>query len=97
MSTLWHIKNWLRVGKNISWKLNFHTLFGFLYLYWTNNFFYRESLRKHEIVLSYIKKELYYVVNEYQKINEIDGEVVPPSKYIWLLWWQGEDNMSPLV
>ena len=97
MSTLWHIKNWLRVGKNISWKLNFHTLFGFLYLYWPNNFFYRESLRKHEIVLSYIKKELYYVINEYQKINEIDGSVVSPSRNIWLLWWQGEANMPPLV
>ena len=97
MGASWHIRNWFRVGHNISWKLNFHTLFGFLYLYWPNNFFYEESLKKHDIVLSYLNKELDSIIKKYEFKPEIDGNNLNPSRNIWLLWWQGEGNMPPLI
>ena len=93
----WHIRNWFRVGHNISWKLTFHTLLGFLYLYWPKEIFYKESLKKHELILSYIKNELSGVIEDYKNKPEINGENVSPSKNIWLLWWQGENSMPPLV
>ena len=97
MSVSWHIKNWFRVGHNISWKLNFHTLFGFLYLYCPNNFFYKESLRKHDIVISYLNKDLEPLIKKYEIKKEIEGNKVNPSRNIWLLWWQGEENMPQIV
>ena len=97
MSSFWHVKNWFRVGMNLSWKLNFHTLFGFLYLYWPNSFFYNQSLKKHDFVLSYIQNELGNIIKAYKTKNEINGESIPASRNIWLLWWQGEDKMPPLV
>ena len=95
MSNLWHIKNWFRVGHNISWKLNFHTLFGFLYLSWPNEFFYRQSLKKHEFVLNYLKKECKSIISQYKNIAENHDST--ESYRIWILWWQGEENAPDLV
>ena len=95
MSNLWHVKNWFRVGHNISWSLNFHTLFGFLYLSHPNEFYYKESLKKHEFVIKYLKRELGSVIEKYRSVRE--EENVPESKRIWILWWQGEDSAPELV
>lgn len=98
MGNMWHVKNWFRVGKNISWKLNFHTLFGFLYLSKPSEFFYREAERKHKFVLEYLKKELGYVIEEYKSIPEINPNIAENSEHIiWTIWWQGEENAPPLV
>lgn len=95
MSNLWHVKNWFRVGNNISWKLNFHTLFGFLYLSWPNDFFYRQSQKKHKFVIDYMLKEQGNIVDKYKNIPESDIDA--SDKRIWILWWQGEETAPELI
>ena len=70
MSNMWHVKNWFRVGKNISWKLNFHTLFGFLYLSKPTEFFYREAERKHKFVLDYLTDNYQSLIGKYRNISK---------------------------
>ena len=96
MGNWWHIKNWFRVGSNISWKLNFYTLGAFIYLSKPSDFLYKLSEKKHKYVLTYIKKELPDVIEKYRLYKEI--EPIPVQKRtIWTLWWQGENNAPPLV
>lgn len=98
MSNMWHVKNWFRVGKNISWKLNFHTLFGFLFLTKPTKFFYKQAEKKHEFVLSYLRRELKDVIDEYKDYREVEpAENIADNRIIWTLWWQGEKNAPPLV
>lgn len=95
---MWHVKNWFRVGKNISWKLNFHTLFGFLFLTKPTKFFYKQAEKKHEFVLSYLRRELKDVIDEYKDYREVEpAENIADNRIIWTLWWQGEKNAPPLV
>lgn len=95
---MWHVKNWFRVGKNISWKLNFHTLFGFLFLTKPTKFFYKQAEKKHEFVLSYLRRELKDVIDEYKDYREVEpAENIADNRIIWTLWWQGEENAPPLV
>lgn len=91
------IKEWIRFGKEISWKLNFYSLFTFLYRIKPCDFFYRGSLKEHKLILSYLKKDLSDVIGSYRSRLEIDGNSVTSSKIIWLLWWQGDESMPPLV
>ena len=95
MGNLWHVKNWFRTGHNISWALNFHTLFGFLQLSAPNKFFYSQSQKKHKFILNYIKTELPDVIEKYRHVNENPDAGI--SHRIWILWWQGEDSAPPLV
>lgn len=98
MSNMWHVKNWFRVGKNISWALNFHTLFGFLFLTKPTKFFYKQAEKKHEFVLSYLRRELKDVIDEYKDYREVEpAENIADNRIIWTLWWQGEENAPPLV
>lgn len=98
MGNMWHVKNWFRVGHNISWRLNFHTLLGFLYLSHPRDCFYQQAQKKHEFVLSYLKKEMEPVIEKYRAVPEIPTEKTEPSnRIIWTLWWQGEENAPPLV
>ena len=98
MSNMWHVKNWFRVGKNISWKLNFHTLFGFLFLTKPTKFFYKQAEKKHEFVLSYLRRELKDVIDEYKDYREVEpAKNIADNRIIWTLWWQGEKNAPPLV
>ncbi len=98
MSNMWHVKNWFRVGKNISWALNFHTLFGFLFLTKPTKFFYKQAEKKHEFVLSYLRRELKDVIDEYKDYREVEpAKNIADNRIIWTLWWQGEKNAPPLV
>lgn len=96
MGNFWHVKNWFRVGHNISWKLNFYTLGGFLFLSKPSRFFYKLALKKHDFVLSYLEKDLHSVIEDYKKRPEISSSV-PEPHIIWTLWWQGEEKAPTLV
>ena len=96
MGNLWHVKNWFRVGRNISWKLNFYTLGGFLYLYKPWDVFYRLAEKKHKTVIAYLKKDLEMVIDKYRDIEESSIQTEYPKR-IWILWWQGEENAPDLV
>ena len=95
MGNLWHVKNWFRVGKNISWKLNFDTFEAFLYLKWPRKRFLEAADRKHAFVLSYLKKELAPVIEKYRNIEESGAKA--DEKIIWTLWWQGIGSAPPLI
>ena len=97
MNTRWLIKNWFRVGHKISWKLSFETLFSLLYFVpvLKNDFIYNIVQKKHRFVLSYLESNYSYIIEKYKNIN---SSVVQVDKhYIWVMWWQGENNAPELV
>ena len=50
----------------------------------------------HEAVVLYVRKIIASVVEEYRtKPNNLD--VIKASDNIWVCWWQGKDDMPPLV
>ena len=78
MGNMWHVKNWFRVGHNISWPLNFHTLFGFLGLSLPCRFFFREAERKHVFIRSYLRRGWPDVIEKYGTIFEPKTENYEP-------------------
>ena len=95
MGNLWHVKNWFRVGHNISWKLNFYTLGGFLFLYKPWDVFYGLAEKKHQFILSYLQDDMKDIIEKYRNMPETKER--EPSNRIWILWWQGEESAPPLV
>ena len=95
MSNLWHIKNWIKVGKNFSWKLSFYTLGGFLGLFYKNKVFFKLAQKKHEYILSYLKNDLHKTIDNFKEYKE--SSVQSDRKNIWTLWWQGEEKAPELV
>ena len=97
MNTKWLIKNWFRVGHKISWKLSFETLISLLYFnpHFQNDFIYRIVEKKHRFVLDYLKSNCPEVLSQFESVKD---EPVPLNrKFIWVMWWQGEENAPPLV
>lgn len=98
MNTKWLIKNWFRVGHNISWKLSIETLISLLYFVppFKNDFFYKVVKKKHAFVLGYLKRDNQTLLDKY---NAIEHETAkhPEKKRIWVMWWQGEENAPSLV
>ena len=97
MNTRWLIKNWFRVGHKFSWKLSFETLVSLLYFVpgLKSDFIYRIVLKKHEYVLSFLEQNYSYLIEKYKKIEAV--KQLPEKNYIWIMWWQGEQNAPDLV
>lgn len=97
MSNLWHIKNWFRVGHMISWPLCFHTLLGFMYLnrHFRYDYFLKHADKKHKFIISYLENQLGDVIEKYSVMDDDGTE--SDVRYIWTLWWQGEENAPDLV
>lgn len=98
MGNLWHIKNWFKVGHEISWKLSFNTLISFLVL--TNTVSSSSAAKtianKHKIVLEYLEAEQSDIIEKYRNIKETPSKQTT-VRYIWSLWWQGEETAPELV
>ena len=97
MNTLWLIKNWFRVGRKISWKLSFETLISLLYFIPA---FHHEPIfkiveKKHKYILSYLQNKYSYLLDKYRMIPYSCN--VPRDRYIWVMWWQGENEAPELV
>lgn len=100
MNIKWQIKNWFRVGRNISWKLNFETIMTILYFNkpFQNDFVYKFVNRKHEYVLNYIKSNCPDVIEKYRSIqNSAALTDLPEKRKIWVMWWQGESAAPAIV
>lgn len=100
MNIKWQIKNWFRVGRKISWKLNFETIMTILYFNkpFQNDFVYRHVNKKHQFVLNYIKESGKEVLEKYSSTpNTAALAEVPADRKIWIMWWQGEDTAPTLV
>lgn len=97
MNTKWLVKNWFRVGKRISWKLSIETLFSLLYFIpvFRNNFIYGIVEKKHKFVLDYLKTSCSSVIDSFRTVS--DEKIEISKHYIWVMWWQGEENAPDLV
>lgn len=98
MGNLWHIINWFRVGHEISWKLSFDTLISYLSLTKVirSSSVAKTIANKHKIVLEYLETEQSDIIEKYRNIKEISSKQ-SIERYIWSLWWQGEDTAPELV
>lgn len=100
MNVKWLIKNWFRVGHRISWKLNFEVLASLLYFHplFKREWVYRIIEKKHEYVLGYLKSHYYTILRKYSAMQSENHTSTPTTeKYIWVMWWQGEENAPELV
>ena len=99
MNVKWLIKNWFRVGYKISWKLDFEVLASLLYFHplFKREWVYRIIEKKHEYVLTYLKNRYQGILDKYTMINCHDFETVKTDRYIWVMWWQGEEHAPELV
>lgn len=97
MSNWWHIRNWFRVGNKISWRLNFYTLGGFLYLYkpFKKEFFYKCAEKKHAFIISSLERDFKDIIDKYRDIEE--PRQLNRRNTVWTLWWQGLDSAPTLV
>ena len=97
MNTKWLIKNWFRVGHKISWKLSFETLISLLYFnpHFQNDFIYRIVEKKHRFVLDYLKSNCPEVLSQFESVKDETGTL--NRKFIWVMWWQGEEKAPELV
>ena len=99
MNTKWLIKNWFRVGHKISWKLSFETLIGLLYFNpcFQKDWVYNIVQKKHKFVLGYLKQDFQNIIDKYKTETISTAIQIPQKKYIWVMWWQGEENAPDLV
>ena len=97
MNTRWLIRNWFRVGHRISWKLSFETLASLLYFVpaFQRDWVYRIVEAKHRFVLSYLNDNFSYLLDRYR--DEALEVKAPERRYIWVMWWQGEQSAPELV
>ena len=51
---------------------------------------------KNEVVTNYLKKQLSSVIEKYSGYNEMPSNMTEDAP-IWVCWWQGEQNMPPIV
>lgn len=54
------------------------------------------KMHKNEVVTSYLKKQLAPVIEKYSGYNEVPSTIAEDAP-IWVCWWQGEQNMPPIV
>lgn len=84
--------------KKLFRKINFYTRMSFLY--------YHEAFRcfinlwfadkKHKLILDYLEKNFQNVISKYKLIEEKEIKT-QQERFIWSLWWQGEDKMPQIV
>lgn len=79
-------------------KLELYSRIAFLYLndLFKNSFILKIADKKHKLVLNYLETELEDVIAKYKLVNEKEANT-SNNQNIWTLWWQGEENMPPLV
>lgn len=95
----WLIRNWFRVGHKISWKLDFEVLISLLYFnpLFKNELVYKIIQKKHEYVINYLKSRYKNVIDKYAVIPQTYHANTTEERYIWIMWWQGEENAPELV
>jgi len=51
----------------------------------------------HELYMNYLKKNYGYIFDKYKKIDFITKNSKKADEKIWVLWWQGEDDMPDII
>lgn len=99
MNVKWLVKNWFRVGHKISWKLDFEVLISLLYFhpFSRREWVYKVIEKKHAYVLNYLKSHYQNILGKYSMLKIENNPQPSEEHYIWVMWWQGEENAPELV
>jgi hypothetical protein len=64
---------------------------------WHNKSLYDQNAYKHKVIKQYLKKKYKNIIDSFiGRTNKVDPSFA--GNYpIWFLWWQGEENMPPIV
>lgn len=92
-----HVRNWFRIGRNLSWELSFLSLETLLYfskLFQTEKRFEKVQ-KKHKFILDYLDKFLSPLVKDIRFKKEAITKV--NDKNIWMFWYSEEKKMPPIV
>jgi hypothetical protein len=64
---------------------------------WQNKPIYERNAYKHKVIKQYLKKKYKKIINSFEgRTNKVDPSFAE-NYPIWLIWWQGEENMPPIV
>ena len=79
-------------------KLELYSRISFLYLNKAlkNPLILKVAERKHKLVFKFLEKEQADVIAKYKNLKEKKHDEVG-ERYIWTLWWQGEDHAPEIV
>ena len=55
----------------------------------------RLHLKKYSNILSFLEKDCSSILDRYRDENVVLSAPIP--KQLWVLWWQGKDNLPPIV
>ena len=92
-----HIRNWFRIGKNLSWKLSWLSLNTLLYFFrpFQTKRRFETVQKKHEFILDYLdniyRDDLLKYKDNSSQLSPVD------KKNIWVFWNTGEKNLPPIV
>lgn len=93
------IKLWFRIGHFVSWKIALYTLLNLIYFneHLQNDWIYKHiTLKKHKLILDYIKKEMASTIEDYKDKKEINS-YKQEKNIIWICWLQGLENAPDIV
>lgn len=80
------------------WKLELLSRISFLYLNesFRYPFILKVADRKHKLVIKHLERKQSNIIEKYRNIREKEVSL-DHERYIWTLWWQGEENAPELV
>ena len=96
------IKNLLRIPRFFSQ----FRLYGFNVAFWTllfpfNRLFFNNRLKiaahKHVAILKYLSNCYNNILIKYKNIINVSNSFLESDATIWVCWWDGENNMPPIV
>lgn len=92
-----HIKNWFRIGRNVSWRLSRYSLSTLLYFFppFKSERRFRTVRRKHEYIFSYLDPIYRDILSSYK--DNMEDLVESEEKNIWVFWDKGLENAPPVV
>ena len=98
MNMNFHVINWFRIGKNVSWHLSRLSLSTILYFarpFQTERRFKRVQ-EKHKFILNYLDRIYHDDLMKYVD-NASQLDVPSGDGHIWVFWNTGEASMPPIV
>ena len=69
---------------------------GFKHL-WLKRFRFFVAVKKHRAILQYLHNRYINVIKDFAEKEKSPESGIKPDSTIWVCWWDGEENMPPLV
>jgi hypothetical protein len=64
---------------------------------WHNKPIYDQNAHKHKVIKQYLKKRYRKIINSFEGRTYTVDPSLEGNYPIWFLWWQGEENMPPII